>query len=185
LSLIRYGTSKSGSYPGRGDNAPTTLKMSGGVNCPSAQPDQMGAVVIGVSVSTACTQPRVRLLPAAAPLEAISHLIPPHVPITEVVRLAAPCAEQRCSHFRDQKCTLAQRIVARLEPVADRLSPCAIRPTCRWWRQHGPAACIRCPQIVTEPFRPSDQLVEVATPPVPLANQPPTKEEEELTWLPK
>src|SRR5271165_1992665 len=144
-------------------------KMRDRFTCPSAQPDQPEAAVIGV-VASREGGPRVTLLPASAPLDAIVHLIPPDIPIPEVVRLAAPCAEQRCGHFHDQRCTLAARIVDRLPPVTVRLSPCAIRPSCRWWGEHGPAACHRCGQIVTEPFRAEPLLREVAAPPSGRAN---------------
>lgn len=33
--------------------------------------------------------------------------------------------------------------------VAEKLKPCAIRSECRWWRQEGKAACVRCPQVAS------------------------------------
>jgi hypothetical protein len=139
------------------------------MSCPSAQPNQDVSVVIGV-VATQGGKPQVSLLPNSVPLRLVAHLIPDTIPATEVLRLAAPCAELHCAHFSGDRCTLASRIVARLPPIVDRLSPCAIRPSCRWWHQEGPVACHRCPQIVTEPFRTSDLIREVANP-VASANQ--------------
>jgi hypothetical protein len=133
------------------------------MNCPSAQPNQDANVVIGV-VGNQDGMPRVSLLPKPVPLQSVTHLIPDTIPIAEVLRLAAPCAERRCAHFSDNRCTLASRIVARLPAITARLSPCAIRPSCRWWHQEGPAACHRCPQIITEPFGTDDLMREVATP---------------------
>jgi len=138
--------------------------MTAQVICPSAQVDQGGNMVIGVVAGTQDGSARVSLLPAPVPVQTVAHLIPEAIPATEVLRLAAPCAERKCAHFRDDRCTLASRIVARLPTVIDRLSKCAIRPSCRWWHQEGPAACFRCPAIVTEPFRVSDLMREVATP---------------------
>jgi hypothetical protein len=138
---------------------------SGRLNCPSAQPNQTSGAVIGV-VGRQDGKPRVSLLPQPASLHSVAHLIPDTIPATEILRLAGPCAERHCSHFDGQRCTLASRIVSRLPAVVDRLSPCAIRPSCRWWRQEGPAACHRCPQIVTEPFQTSDLMRELATPSV-------------------
>ena len=137
--------------------------MSDRVSCPSAQPAQGAGMVIGVVVAQG-GRSQVSLLPKSVPLRSVARLIPDAIPATEVLRLAAPCAERRCAHFSDDRCTLASRIVARLPAVVDRLSPCALRPSCRWWRQEGPAACHRCPQIITEPFRSSDLMREVATP---------------------
>jgi hypothetical protein len=135
------------------------------LSCPSAQPGQTASTVIGV-VGRQGGKPQVSLLPQPVSLHAVAHLIPDTIPVTEVLRLAAPCAERHCSHFNDQRCTLASRIVSRLPAVVDRLSPCALRPSCRWWRQEGRPACQRCPQIVTEPLHPSEQMRELATPAV-------------------
>jgi hypothetical protein len=133
------------------------------LNCPSAQPDEADSTVIGVVV-TRDGRARVSLLPQPVPLSSVAHLIPDTVPVTEVLRLAAPCAERHCRHFSGQHCTLASRIVARLPAVVDRLAPCALRPTCRWWDQEGPAACRRCPQVITEPFAASNLMREIAGP---------------------
>jgi hypothetical protein len=42
---------------------------------------------------------RVSLLPQPVPLSSVAHLIPDTVPVTEVLRLAAPCAERGASQF--------------------------------------------------------------------------------------
>jgi hypothetical protein len=86
-----------------------------------------------------------------------------HVPLTpdllaltepvghsRVLRIAARCEESACMHFDGVNCRLAARIVQLLPPVADALPACLIRAECRWYRQEGRAACMRCPQIVTE-----------------------------------
>jgi len=67
----------------------------------------------------------------------------------EVLRLAARCEEAKCTHFNAGQCRLATRIVQMLPEVTNDLPPCVIRKTCRWFRQEGRAACLRCPQIVT------------------------------------
>jgi hypothetical protein len=55
-----------------------------------------------------------------------------------------------CRHFKGNACTLAHRIVDGLAPVVNALPPCQIRPTCRWFRQEGRNACLRCPQVITD-----------------------------------
>jgi hypothetical protein len=134
------------------------------MHCPSAQPSQDGSVIIGV-VSARDGNASVSLLPEPVPLQSVAHLIPEAVPVTEVLRLAGACAEQKCAHFRDGRCSLVSRIVAKLPAVTDRLSKCAIRPSCRWWHQEGPVACFRCRGIVTEPLQVSDVMREIARPP--------------------
>lgn len=144
------------------------------MSCPSAQPNQEGVAVIGV-VSSRDGTALVSLLHEPASLQSVAHLIPETIPVPEVLRLAGPCAEHRCAHFHDYRCSLASRIVARLPTVSDRLSKCAIRISCRWWHQEGPAACFRCRAIVTEPYQVNDVMREVATPPTAFTGQTPSK----------
>jgi hypothetical protein len=59
--------------------------------------------------------------------------------------------DERLQTFQGQHLhTGAQRIVEGLAPVVNALPPCQIRPTCRWFRQEGRNACLRCPQVVTD-----------------------------------
>jgi hypothetical protein len=132
------------------------------VLCPSAQPGMQDLQVLGV-VSGSGEDARLAYVnahvPATDELLALTAPLPP----AQVLRLAAECEEKRCTHFDGADCKLAARIVASLAPVADKLPPCAIRPTCRWHIQEGAAACFRCPQIVTSAEDRSDVMVAVAS----------------------
>ena len=86
------------------------------------------------------------------------------VPPTLVYRFAAPCVASKCTHFDGQKCQLAVRIAEGLAPKVDKLPPCAIRKTCRWYEQEGARACARCPQVVTQVMEESDPLYRIAKP---------------------
>jgi hypothetical protein len=55
--------------------------------------------------------------------------------------------------------------------VVDQLPACNIRAECRWFRQEGRAACLRCPQIMTGVHEADDTLQKVAG--VPKLNGPP------------
>jgi hypothetical protein len=81
---------------------------------------------------------------------------------TEVFRAAAPCMERGCKHFDGARCQLASRVASMLDPVVSELPRCAIRPACRWFRQEGRAACLRCPQVATEQRNPSELQTAVA-----------------------
>jgi hypothetical protein len=85
---------------------------------------------------------------------------------TEVFRLAATCAEHKCSHFDGADCRLATRGVKMLPPVVDSLPPCTIRKECRWSAQEGAAACMRCPEITTVSYDLSPQVLKVSGLPV-------------------
>jgi hypothetical protein len=122
--------------------------------CPSARPEMEGAVIFGVVEGTA-GEPRVAYL--TAPVEATPEVLAMAEPVTptEVFRFAAPCATTACQHFDGVNCRLAQRTVDILPAVLSAPPPCRIRPVCRWWKQEGVAACMRCPQVVTDNYAPT------------------------------
>ncbi|PYS90344.1 MAG: nitrogen fixation protein [Acidobacteria bacterium] len=131
--------------------------------CPSAQPEMAGSVAFGVVGGTP-NAPRMehleRTLPVTDELLALSAPVSP----AEVFRFAAPCAGHACQHFDGTDCRLATRIVQILPAVTNDLPPCLLRPDCRWWQQEGKAACLRCPQVVTESYVASDDFQRAADP---------------------
>jgi hypothetical protein len=119
------------------------------MDCPSAQADAEGARIYGMLTGGPDAR-RVGYLTETQPVsEKLLALSGPARP-TELFRIAAPCATSGCKHFKGNSCTLAQRIVEGLTPVVNSLPPCQIRPTCRWFRQEGRNACLRCPQVITD-----------------------------------
>jgi hypothetical protein len=116
--------------------------------CPSAQPGMPDCRVLGL-VQWEGASPRLEYLnePVPATPEVLA-LAAPLKP-TEVFRLAATCAEERCPHFDGTDCRLATRIVQILPAAVDGLPPCIIRKNCRWYTQEGGAACQRCPEVTT------------------------------------
>ena len=125
--------------------------------CPSAQPDWEGSVAIGVMEGTA-DEPRMEHFSGALPVnQELLDLANPVTP-AEVFRFAAPCAERRCVHFRNRRCNLVIQIVKVLPTVTESVPRCAIRAECRWWRQEGKSACIRCAQVVTDNYGPSPEM---------------------------
>jgi hypothetical protein len=133
---------------------PTTL-------CPSARPELVNSVVFGIVGGTA-TEPRIAYLKHPVPVT--DELMARTSPVTpsEIFRTAASCAESGCQHFNGKDCRLAMRIVETLPDVVTALPPCSIRRDCRWWQQEGRAACMRCPQIITDDYAPSEQLRQAA-----------------------
>jgi len=131
--------------------------------CPSAQPEWAGSFVFGV-VAGKAEKPQVihleKPLPVTDELLALAKPVTP----TEIFRFAAPCAEKACIHFSGSNCLLVQRTVEKLSEVVDTLPSCRIRQNCRWWQQEGKAACMRCPQVITDNYNPSELIREVATP---------------------
>ncbi|PSB27520.1 nitrogen fixation protein [Chlorogloea sp. CCALA 695] len=131
--------------------------------CPSARPEWKESVVFGL-ISGTVTEPRVAYL--KQPLPVTDELMAKASPVTptEIFRTAAPCATKGCHHFDGKDCRLAQRIVEQLPTVVEELPPCSIRRDCRWWQQEGKAACMRCPQAITDNYNPSELMRNVATP---------------------
>jgi hypothetical protein len=117
--------------------------------CPSAQPNQPGAQVFGVQTETEHHGRRVGYLTEAVPLTPEVLALSGSDQPPEVLRIAAPCMHGGCLHHEAGACALGARIARMLDPVVSSLPRCAIRPHCRWFAEQGPAACVRCPQVVT------------------------------------
>ncbi len=128
---------------------PTSAAPSRAIDCPSARPDDDGARIYGVVIGDPARQ-RVAYLTEARPLTPELLALAGESKPTELFRIAAPCAHGACQHFTGGSCSLAQRVVALAPAVVAGLPACQIRRTCRWFFQEGKAACVRCPQIVTE-----------------------------------
>lgn len=130
--------------------------------CPSARPDS-NSKVFGV-ISGTVEEPRVAYLKQPLPLTDRLKAVSGEITPTEVFRTASTCATHKCQHFDGEDCRLAMRIVEQLPAVAEELPPCSIRRNCRWWQQEGKAACLRCPQVVTDNYNPSELMRKVASP---------------------
>lgn len=131
--------------------------------CPSAQPDMAEARVIGV-VERSAEEPRVAYLNQSVPVTAQVLNMVGNARPTEIFRFGAKCEEHSCSHFNGTRCQLATRIVQILPAVSEALPACVIRAECRWFAQEGRAACMRCPQVVTEMPQASEAMRRAATP---------------------
>jgi hypothetical protein len=115
-----------------------------------------GSSVFGVVGGTP-DDPRLAYLKEPQPVtDELLELARPAKP-TEVFRFAAPCAGGGCKHFDGQDCRLAARTVRMIPAAVEKLPPCRLRPRCRWWRQEGGAACLRCPVVVTTVRKPSEE----------------------------
>lgn len=138
------------------------IAVDGITLCPSARPEMENSFVFGLITGTV-TEPRVAYL--KQPLPITDEVIAKASPVTpaEIFRTAAPCAAKGCQHFDGTDCRLAMRIVEKLPAVAEELPPCSIRRDCRWWQQEGKAACMRCPQVITDNYNSSALMREVAT----------------------
>ncbi len=131
--------------------------------CPSSRPELENSIVFGI-ISGTVEQPRAVYLKQALPVtdELIAKASP--VTPTEIFRTASPCVTSGCHHFDGKNCGLAMRVAQNLPAVVEELPPCSIRRDCRWWQQEGKAACMRCPQVITDNYNPSQLMREVATP---------------------
>lgn len=117
--------------------------------CPSAPHDWDEARLIGVVGGTAI-EPEISFVdprPVTDELLALAGSVAPG----EVFRFSALCRETGCSQFRNGRCGIAAAVVEAITPAKGRALPvCAIRPQCRWWREHAADACRRCRFIVTD-----------------------------------
>ena len=141
--------------------------------CPSARPEMEGSVLFGVvagsrDAGTAFGHAAGLVGYLKEPLAPTADVLARAEPVgpTAVFRFAAPCAESACAHFDGADCRLATKVVDLLPPVVAVLPPCPVRQGCRWWRQEGRAACLRCPAISTATADPSNSLRRAADPAV-------------------
>jgi hypothetical protein len=139
------------------------LSTASPAHCPSAQPPWKGSTAIGVAGGTA-DDPRVAFFAEPLPVSEELLKLTGTVSATEVFRFAAPCVQAGCAHFQSGRCHLVEKTVEVLAPVVSHLPECGIRVACRWFRQQGEAACLRCPQVVTDYPTLSSQVRQVADP---------------------
>jgi hypothetical protein len=131
------------------------------LKCPSAQPGLGDVQILGV-ISRDGDEPRLAYLDEALPASPPVLELAAPLDVSQVFRLSARCEEKKCTHFDGVDCQLAVRIARMLPEVVEQLPPCNIRPDCRWFRQEGRAACVRCPQIMTGNHEADEVLREVA-----------------------
>jgi hypothetical protein len=127
-------------------------------HCPSAQPNMREARLLGI-VKNGETSYLAEAVPLTGELLAMTQPVSP----SRVLRIAARCEENACMHFDGVNCRLVTRIVQQLPAVTDILPACLIRADCRWYRQEGRAACLRCPQVVTEFTEDNEAFRKAAT----------------------
>jgi hypothetical protein len=130
--------------------------------CPSARPDD-GSLIFAVRTDHEGTAGVAYLdepIPTSREVLALAGPVDPR----EVFRFASPCAQSKCVHFEGDSCALGGRVSALLPAVQERLPVCQIRSQCRWFAERGPAACQRCPLIVTKRAAPSDDYARVVLP---------------------
>ena len=131
------------------------------IDCPSSQATAEGARIFGVITGTP-EKHRVGYLTETVPVTDKVFEIAGEAKPTQLFRIAAPCSESACKHFANNTCSLAKRIVEGVPAVVNGLPACEIRPTCRWFRQEGKAACLRCPQVITDKANASDYEKQIA-----------------------
>jgi len=119
--------------------------------CPSAQPGLSQSMVLGI-VGEGRNGGSVSYLakPVAVTDGAIVAFTGSPVQPTQVFRFAAPCEKSGCNNWSGSSCSVAQRVVQILPAVVSELPDCKLRPSCRWFRQEGSPACLRCPQVITD-----------------------------------
>lgn len=119
--------------------------------CPSAQPGLSHSAIIGI-VDKGHNSESVAYLPepVAVTDSTIVAFTGSPVQATQLFRFAAPCEKGGCSNWTGSSCGVAQRVVQILPAVVAELPDCKLRPVCRWFRQEGKQACVRCPQVITD-----------------------------------
>lgn len=106
----------------------------GSLICPS-QPSDLGSIVLGHVGADGLLQ----RVSSRADSEMLS------TAGIDEVRYAGECLESQCTYWADS-CQLAAAIVHPTDRP-EILDPCVVRGRCRWFLEHGPAACGTCSQV--------------------------------------
>jgi hypothetical protein len=118
--------------------------------CPSAPPEP-GSVLLGIVAAKGEIAYITPNIPVTQ--EMLDTFEKNGVPPENRLRFAGPCMGHRCVQWVGTRCGLIDRVV---DHFGDRestgpLPKCGIRSTCRWFAQHGRAACSSCPEVVRKP----------------------------------
>lgn len=66
-------------------------------------------------------------------------------------RFSSPCLKSRCGQWSMGRCGVIDKVIETAPPdTSDRLRPCGIRGSCRWFAQSAAKACASCPEVVTD-----------------------------------
>lgn len=74
-------------------------------------------------------------------------------PLESRFRFAGPCVTSKCGFWTGDHCGLGAKLASSYQDAGGEeadLPKCAIRRTCRWFAEQGPAACSPCSYVVTE-----------------------------------
>jgi hypothetical protein len=98
---------------------------------------------------------RVAYVTPATPAEvALTTVDDSDTPVESRYRLAGPCATTSCGFWTSDHCGLGAQLVSSYHeavgPAEAELPKCAIRRTCRWFAEQGPAACPACSYVITD-----------------------------------
>ncbi|GAB2958449.1 hypothetical protein GCM10027280_54000 [Micromonospora polyrhachis] len=78
----------------------------------------------------------------------------PAGPVEARYRLAGPCVTTSCGFWTGDHCGLGARLSASYQETVTQqetgLPRCAIRRSCRWFAEQGPAACGPCSHVITD-----------------------------------
>lgn len=114
--------------------------------CPSSEP-KVGAELLGVVLG----EGKAAILPSTIPLDHTFFAKGAEVgPLDERFKFANRCAKNGCDKWTGERCGLIDKLVETDRRRAEAPEQCSIRTSCRWYSQHGRAACEICPTIVLQ-----------------------------------
>ena len=119
--------------------------------CPSSQPTVEQSLILGSIERNGPGEPHVRYLkhPVKVTDGTLAAFTNAAIKATEVFRFTAPCQKIDCRNWNGSACRVGQQVTKILPVVSSQLPECRLRPVCQWFDQEGEAACLRCPQVVT------------------------------------
>lgn len=134
------------------------MKQNEKILCPSSK-CKSGSELLGVRQDDGT----VAILPQTLPIDEsfIENASADGIPAEQKFRFTNKCVECGCKQWTGKSCGVIDQLVQYIDtlPVSEALPPCAIRKSCRWYKQQGADACKVCKFVVTEVTE-NDVMVE-------------------------
>jgi hypothetical protein len=117
--------------------------VRGQLDCPSMLP----GLARGVIAKVVRNDERLRFLAEEIPVPAALPLAVDSETVLKRARFVGACRTDECGHWTGVTCRLGHAIASVEIQSSSKVAPCAIRSSCRWFKENGSAACAPCQHV--------------------------------------
>jgi hypothetical protein len=117
--------------------------VRGQLDCPSMLP----GLARGVIAKVVKNEERLKFLAEEISVPTSLSLAVDSETVLKRARFVGLCRTVECGHWTGVSCRLGHAIASVEVQSAGELAPCAIRSSCRWFKENGSAACAPCQHV--------------------------------------